>query len=422
MNQAQALTEIDTIHAASARLQGQPTMEARARALVMNPDDISQGPFGVCAMTTAVRSLLQYDREKYTKLLRTLFDDQPFYGTMPPASLWATLTTQVSTSLPLADARALDFLLARALGVLFEQADPVSYSAQVEFSRLWNPYFGQPGGTLIPLFTLSSAFFGRLRQAALASAPRAATAATADANRTARPSYGVTILPDTLAAELSTKEPAVQYACGFGIDLVEAVVLETTPGRVWQISYPVANVVRTLTVTAADITSTADVTTQVVGLSYEKGHLAMDVDGMVTFLQKVARFTSVSTDGNLAVDGAVGRVNRALASANTAVYAAITASREFMAAKALALTPPLGRTLRFDGAPRANVSFYGKRAPDPRHWVDITGPLTQVDPTGVGRATHYRVPVWSWNTRFQIDIPLDQLNAFLHRWVIATVV
>jgi hypothetical protein len=43
MNQLQALAEIDNIRAASVRLQGHPALEARARALVGNPDDIRQG-------------------------------------------------------------------------------------------------------------------------------------------------------------------------------------------------------------------------------------------------------------------------------------------------------------------------------------------------------------------------------------------
>ncbi|MFF6828755.1 hypothetical protein [Streptomyces longwoodensis] len=119
---------------------------ARTQAIIDNPDSLNQGAYGVCAMTAAVRTLLQHDRARFVELLRAVFDP----GNPGFRGLRVDSTALLDHRLAQADAKQqrylttgrtymelynLDFILSRALGKLIKVADSTVYRNQCAFSE-----------------------------------------------------------------------------------------------------------------------------------------------------------------------------------------------------------------------------------------------------------------------------------------------
>jgi hypothetical protein len=200
----------------------------------------------------------------------------------------------------------------------------------------------------------------------------------------------------------------VQHQVGFGIDVANAKVTVVTPNQEWNITYEVDDVERVLVVTAPGPYEKLQVSTALTGLFYSQGHLALDEGGLVTLLRDVAAFRKAEK-GTYDPGLAVRHINQHLGAGGTPfVYAGISSYKEFNDASRS------GRTEQFDKPPVPIYSYYGKPAPVPEHWVSLTGPITE-------RGDYYRLPVWTWNKAFDIEIAKARLGEYVYRWVLGNV-
>jgi hypothetical protein len=386
VNQADAHNAIDAIP----QLFG--VSRARAHELVTDPDQLNQGAFGVCAMTSAVRSLLIHDRRKFIDLLSTVFTQVAFRGLPLPANLLTQLRTLADAAGGRSRRQDLDFLLARAIGVIFAAAQPDVSRQQIEFSRRFNPAFGDTKGAAVNLFTLDSRLAADLNTAATATA----TARTAGA-------APVNVAPAPLRQALEARGYWMQHQIGYAVDLANMQVDQTATG--WSIGFVMDNTPRTLTVTRPAGAGDLAVATTLTGVFYEEGHLAVDPDGFQVMLKEIVGFPQV-TVSTYQLDYAIDQINLLLGTKQYPfAYAGISSFAEFQQAKNQ-VGPPVPFTVK----PAPIASYYGRAEPIPEHWVVINGQITQVG--GV-----YTLPVWTWAKAFPIQISREQLGNYIFRFV-----
>jgi len=170
MNQTEARFFITALASRSASFA---PFAARAKRLVTNPDDINQTVFGICGLTVMVRSLLQYDLQKFTDLLSAIFENKAFNGIqVDPGKLLGGRVKQwerkrqhnVQDEQPAPDAsRELDFILSRSLGKLLKEQSPDNYRSLLEVGERISPTFKRrPDDPYVPLFKLDRKFVADL--------------------------------------------------------------------------------------------------------------------------------------------------------------------------------------------------------------------------------------------------------------------
>jgi hypothetical protein len=374
------------------------TYKERADALVDDPDKLNQGSFSVCGMTSALRSLLQYDRDKFVELVQAVFRGTDFQGiSVTKGSLlegrFKQLTRKVShdgwhgvrKGSGAAD-RVLDFILARSLGKLLKTVAPEQYNTQLRFSArivpLFDYDFGKaPDPPVVDLFTMNDRY-GHL-------------SAALDAGT----------LSDDLWFQLEIREWRVLNLCGFGIDK-DSILIQGTdvPGYTHQISYdyPVTEDrerVLLLSKNGDSISVKADVTASADTFQKE-GELGLNKSGMTCLMQDViktpsCKFSPAGQDADTA-RAAVLAVSSEFDQPSPYVYGLIKGGAEWMSASRSASSI-------FDKPPAPFTQIFGKSQPDYEHIVALTGKA--VDD---GRG-HVTVPTWSWARRFDVSIPADQL-------------
>ncbi|MGW5772130.1 hypothetical protein ACWEVY_23650 [Streptomyces longwoodensis] len=371
---------------------------ARTESIIDNPDSLNQGAYGVCAMTAAVRTLLQHDRARFVELLRAVFDP----GNPGFRGLGADSATLLDRRLAQADAKQqrylttgrtytelynLDFILSRALGKLIKVADPVVYRNQCAFSERITKMFNVKD-EWIDLFRLPGTH-----------------SATLDAG----------VIDDALRRDLAFKSVPMLVACGFELDLPASVVTTVTAGGEWRIGHPLPDGKhRTVTVVRDGSTRGEEllVRYRTDGPLRAEGDLGLDRDGLEFLMRQVIRASAVSSSIRES-SVAVTEANTAFgAGAGSFVYAMINGSRRFMEAAGAARRKKPATDPAFDFTTPAppGPDVWGRARPTCAHVVDVTGPIRT-------EGNMYVLPVWTWATRFEARIPHKLMGEYVYGYV-----
>ncbi|MGI5239537.1 hypothetical protein [Dactylosporangium sp. CA-139066] len=389
MDRNQAIAHADRL--ASSSTDFADYYHERAVELLNDPDDLMQGAFGVCAMTSMVWSLLhQADLTKFVALLDAVFADAPFNGIQaPPGKLLEGRQKQfdrkkdhrsvVGGNLPDSDYE-LDFILARSLGKLLKIKSPLIYSAALDESSWMVANFKAREGTSVAVICeLSPAYAAELNAGTIS---------------------------DRLAHELRMNDLVAQMYWGFAIHTAGATVTTVTPGSHWTLLLAGNTIpdrkTRTLTIKATS-GGALQVTYDPFGEpgSYQRdGDLGVGPTGMSWLMLDVLGAKSCRFEHSF-LDGldAIKTVNAEFDQPHPFVYAFVDSSVNWQAAKRGEATP-------FDVAPTPHARYIAKPPVTGTHIVVVTGKITE-------SPTHVRVPCWTWGVRFTADIPKGYLTAYI---------
>lgn len=224
--------------------------KARAKALIDNPAELTQGPFGVCGMATAVYFLLEYDLDKYIDLVKAIFDGKAFNG-IPvgmkvidgkPSDYSLLLygreqqirrmQTKVGTKWGVkADTKApdpvwnseldFDFIVSRSLGKLLRIKNPDLYQTLTKLSERFDPFFNYKGAN------------GRIELFSINFVPPSFPAGVITNVKQDLDSENL----NRLKAEIRRYSDIVLARTGYGIDLGNSTVTVTRPGLEWELAY-----------------------------------------------------------------------------------------------------------------------------------------------------------------------------------------
>jgi hypothetical protein len=360
---------------------------ARARRLVNNPDDINQTVFGICGLTVMVRSLLQYDLQKFTDLLSAIFEDKPFNGIQVDAGKllggrvkqWERKRQHnVQDEQPVPDAdRQLDFILSRSLGKLLKQKSSGNYVSLLEVGERISPTFKRrPDDPYVPLFQLDRRFAADL------------DAATIGAD---------------LAKRLNSASTHAKLLCGFAIEAAGATVTVDDPGKAWTIT--LQDKERELTVRdkggdKLELSFYAYYPYSDTDIWQKDGDLALGKIGIGRLMRNVVQAASgalVETEANPRT--AFAAINPMFDQPKPYVYAFVNGGDAWVNAS-------VGRAGQFEAPAPRPTEFYGSLAPFGEHILAITGKITQ-------HGDRVRVPVWTWATSFTVEMPLANVAGYL---------
>jgi hypothetical protein len=384
MNQTEARIFINELATRSAPFA---PFAARARRLVNNPDDINQTVFGICGLTVMVRSLLQYDLQKFTDLLSAIFEDKAFNGIRVDAGKllggrvkqWARKRQHnVQDKQPVPDAdRELDFILSRSLGKLLKQQSPRHYISLLEVGERISPTFKRrPDDPYVPLFQFDRKFAADL------------DAATIGAD---------------LAKRLNSASPHAKLLCGFAIEAAGATVTVDDPGKAWTITLQEKERELTVRDTGGDkleLSFYAYYPYSDTDIWQKDGDLALGKIGIGRLMRNVVQAESgalVETEANPRT--AFAAINPVFDQPKPYVYAFVNGGDAWVNAS-------LGRAGQFEAPAPRPTEFYGSLAPFGEHILAITGKITE-------HGDRVRVPVWTWATSFTVEMPLANVAGYL---------
>jgi hypothetical protein len=382
MNQTEAR---DFVKQLAARQTAFSSYKQRTKELINDPDDINQTVFGICGLAVMVRSLLQYDLQKFTELLSAIFEDAPFNGIqVAQGKLLAGRVKQwkrkeahnAGTDDEVEPDNELDFILCRSLGKLLKQQAPEHYRSLLEIGVEISPTFKvDPDSPYVRLFELDQKY-----------------AASLD----------IGVLTDDIAKRLRWNTATAKMLCGFGLDPTGATVSVNDPGKEWTITLQEKQ--RELTVRAENgvlvVSFYAYYPYSDTDIWQKDGDLALGTTGVSRLMRNVVKAASYTfTNATSDPLAAITTINREFDQPKPYVYAFVNGAQAWIEASD-------GMTGQFDNPAPPPTRFFGNIAPFGAHIVAITGKITHVG----GRV---QVPTWSWTDSFTADIPVQHLAGYL---------
>lgn len=381
MDEAQAKRAVADLAAA------QPSFTSfvnRANTLIDNPDAVNQGSYGTCGMAAVLRSFLQHDRARFVQLARAVFEDTDFNGiaTGPDGLLPGLLKKRAAKEAQMQQAGAqykrkydLDFILARSLGKLLKIRSPHMYEAQKHFSEKIVKLFNEKQ-PFLDVFTLDPQHIAALN------------AGTLD---------------DDLKFELGIKDWMLGYVAGFEIHLPSTKIATQTPNNQWVLTFDSGGRTRTLRIlatTAGPLQVALDVRGSEESFR-NQGDLGLDSDGLQTLVSDVAGAptATITKIDPTTPQTAVDAVNAQLAGNQPYAYALIRSFDDWGAASRHASTT-------FQKPPTPPTPVLGRSEPEGDHIVAINGTIRK-------QVNSYVVPVWTWRTAFEVQIPAAHLAGYL---------
>jgi hypothetical protein len=392
MDRDQAIAEIATLADQAAF---RPFFH-RAITLLRNPDQLVQGPFGVCGLTSILRTLLcQDDLTKFVDLVKVVFVGGRFNGICAsPGVLLDRRRKQFelkrefhtgSDVEQLDPGKELDFILARSLGKLLKITAPEMYASEVEKSREWFANFkADPNHPVVSLFHLDPEYVAEL-----------------DADD----------LSGDLGRAIAANSQSAVAGWGFVIDPAHAVLTVEAKGSKWVLRLAGANMPdesdRELDLKLVDGAVQVTYNTYTTFGSYQKqGDIGLDRAGLVAVVTDVVGVkTCQSGDDITEPDLLIDEINAAFTSSTGFVYALVCGAGSWRLA-ARGLEAFLGKPRADpDGTP-ASVS----------HIVVVTGPIIPDQ----DNEAFVQIPTWTWGKAFVASMPKVHLPQYVRGYVRGT--
>jgi hypothetical protein len=389
MDRAQAIREVRTLPASAADFKD---FAERAEQLLEDPDRLIQGPFGICAMTSTVRTLLlQDDLDEFVNLVKVIFQGGTFNGIPAPSGTLLTRRRKQfaakkthRTRFPRANQAnpdlELDFILARSIGKLFKIKSPLAYdSALQESGWMVANFAADPDDSEVTLFELDLKYINELNNADLSG---------------------------DLGKALADNDFRAWFHWGFEINPTRATISVVARNTHWVLKLAADSMPdyreRTLEVSveSGKLVVTYDLYGDY-GAFQKQGDLGVGLTGMMFLMKDVIAATSYSFDFNVSEPlKVIDKVNTQFASGVSAyVYAFVHGTPSWSEAKA-------GTADAFANPPRPYRPYVGKPPVTGTHIVVVTAPITDA-------GTYVVVPTWSWGKRFDARIPKDHLTRYI---------
>lgn len=361
--------------------------EGRTVTLIDRPDELYQGSFGICGMSSMVRTLLrQRDLGRFAELLDAIFRDQSFNGiAVGPGELldgrlkqWQEKEdhrTAKGGNVPQAQHK-IDFVLARSLGKLLKLKAPKIYEVQLMASEeMVRLYRTRPDSSELTVFTLDAELADDFDKAD----------------------------SDPLALEvLRYAEWRVLSLCGFGLPKGGTTIEQDKPGSSWWVVVQDGASTRRIKVTrdGGQLVGTFDAYAAT-GAYQKQGDLGLDDVGIETLMRRVLGAASCSfTEAERDPLAAISTVNAEFRGSTPFVYAFVNGTPGWSFAK------NVDPVAAFVKAADPAVKYFGKPKPIGRHLVVIDGEIQDA-------GSDVLVPTWTWGKSFTARIPKANLAGYL---------
>jgi hypothetical protein len=347
----------------------------RAKELIDEPHELSQGGFGVCGMAAVLHTMLVHDLQAFTDLVDTIMYGKAFKGIQPAEALLPDLVAHhdlKKTYSPLEWDHKADFLFARSLGKLLELANPGVYQQMINVSQSLMPYYGYTGKRPIVLLQLGSLDLSDAKESELRAALTAALNVTPLPAEFAQDAATAMMIKDEKGWALRSKYDGASCFLYFGKDTGYQTVLTFDPG-------------------------------QLSGIFLNEGDLAFNYVGIEALMTSVLRKNAAaSVRCDAGVDAAIGQINSAFDTLpKPYVIGFVNGSDAWGKAQR-----GFDKAFIKPGVPPHQ--YHGQPIPEAAHIVGITGKITSHK-----FRDEYLVPTWTWGSSFTAAIPKANFASYL---------
>lgn len=394
MNQAQAKTAIDALHARLA-VSFTAAYAGRAKTLIDFPDQVNQGYYGTCGPSAALRALLQYDLDKFVALVTAVFDPaQPVFNgrRVLPEKLYEARRAEIAKKSAMypappdvnayQDTYDLDFILGSSLYTFLEKADDELFRRQRDYSesivRLVKTRDDQLVVTTFHANLRPALTAGHLRDPGLVDA------------------FGI-------HSESITKE------LGYPLDGLKIKAIATIAPTAWSITFGTDRGDRHFVLEEASVgfRLIVMVSGETGGIGFSTGDMALDQDGIKALMTQVVGMRSAQLVRRID-SSAEEAVRKALLLRNSYVVGLVRGYDEWNEASKTVTA----RT--FNNAAKPPPTNAGRPTSHIEHHLAVHG---------ITRNGNYDdVDVWSWATPYRVRIPAMHTGSYFYGYLIGQVV